>query len=91
MAKTTITFKMDENLKFDLEKFCENIGMSMSTFFSVVAKKTLREKRLDINLLEEADPFYNSKNINRLLKAKERIESGEYISKQIDEVLDYGN
>lgn len=75
MAKISVTFKMDEQLKFDLENFCDTLGMSLSTFFSVVAKKTLRENRIDLDLSQEKDPFYSAENIARLRRAKEQIDS----------------
>lgn len=74
MSKISVTFKMEEKLKFDLENFCDDLGMSLSTFFSVVAKKALRERKLDLDLSDYNDPFYSKKNMEILLKSKEEIE-----------------
>ncbi len=74
MSKTTYAFKLDDNLKFDLENVCEELGITLPVFFTMVAKKLVRERKLEIDLSEKDDYFYSEENITRLLKAKEQIE-----------------
>ncbi len=33
MSKTTYAFKLDDNLKFDLENVCEELGITLPVFF----------------------------------------------------------
>ena len=40
MAQTNVNIRMDEQLKKDFDKFCEDIGMTMTTAICVFAKKT---------------------------------------------------
>ena len=42
MASTSITFRMDEELKKNLEKTCQELGMSTSTAFNIFAKAFVR-------------------------------------------------
>lgn len=90
MAKSTFAFKLDDSIKSDLEKICNELGMSVGTFFNMAAKKLIRERKFNVELPEE-DYFYSEENIARLKKAKQRVENGEYILKSINEVLDYGD
>lgn len=46
MAQVAFSIRMDEQLKKDFAKFCEEVGMSMSTAFTVFAKQTLRACKL---------------------------------------------
>lgn len=46
MAQTTINFRMDAQLKKDMEQTCQELGMNMTTAFIIFAKKMTREKRI---------------------------------------------
>lgn len=46
MAQTTINFRMDEELKQQFEAFCTDVGMNMTTAFSVFARTVVREQRI---------------------------------------------
>ena len=37
MSKTTYAFKLDDNLKFDLENVCEELGITLPVFFTMAA------------------------------------------------------
>ena len=42
MARTLINFRIDEDLKLDLEEIFEYMWMSLSTSFTIFAKKLFR-------------------------------------------------
>lgn len=46
MAQTTINFRMDAQLKKDMEQTCQELGMNMTTAFIIFAKKMTRERRI---------------------------------------------
>lgn len=46
MAQTTICIRVDADLKKDFEKFCDSIGMSMSTAINIFIKKSVGEQRI---------------------------------------------
>jgi DNA-damage-inducible protein J len=46
MANTNITVRMDEGLKKDLQNLMSNLGMDMTTFFTLAAKQAVREQAL---------------------------------------------
>lgn len=50
MAQTNINIRMDENLKKEFDSFCADIGMSMTTAFTIFVKKTLRENKIPFEL-----------------------------------------
>lgn len=41
---TSITFRMDSELKEDLRELLDNLGLDMSTFFVMSAKQAVREQ-----------------------------------------------
>ncbi|HCC36160.1 MAG TPA: type II toxin-antitoxin system antitoxin, RelB/DinJ family [Treponema sp.] len=75
MASTSITIRMDKDLKKQAETLFAEIGMNMTTAFTVFAKTAVRQRKIPFEL--EADPFYSPANLERLRKAAADIESGK--------------
>ena len=50
MAQTTVSIRMDENLKKQLEWLCGELGMTVSTAVTVFAKTAVREQRIPFDL-----------------------------------------
>ena len=46
MANININIRMDSDLKQQFEAFCNDVGMTMTTAFTVFAKKAVREYRI---------------------------------------------
>ncbi len=46
MANTNVTMRIDENLKAQLQELMSNLGMDMTTFFTMAAKQAVREQAL---------------------------------------------
>ena len=44
MSQTTMTIRIDDSLKRDFDKVCDDLGMPMSTAINIFAKKVVREK-----------------------------------------------
>lgn len=50
MATTNITMRMDEDLKTQLQELVSNLGMDMTTFFTISAKQAVREQRIPFEI-----------------------------------------
>ena len=50
MANTTINIRIDSELKQQFEKFCNDMGMTMTTAFNIFAKKAVREYRIPFEI-----------------------------------------
>jgi len=70
-----VNFRMDSDLKKNMEKLCGELGMSMTTAFTIFAKKMTREKRIPFEV--SADPFYSESNLRYLEGIMEDIKSGK--------------
>ena len=75
MAQAMINFRMDEKLKKDMEQACKEMGMSMTTAFTIFATKVSKEQRIPFEVA--VDPFYSEANMARLKKAIADVESGK--------------
>ena len=75
MAQAMINFRIDEKIKKEMEKICREMGMSMTTAFTIFATKVTKEKRIPFEITE--DPFYSESNMRHLEKVIADIESGK--------------
>ena len=75
MAQAMINFRIDEKIKKEMEKICREMGMSMTTAFTIFATKVTKERRIPFEIT--ADPFYSESNIKYSKKVIADIESGK--------------
>ena len=61
-----VNFRMDAELKKSMEQACSELGMSMTTAFTIFAKKVSREKRIPFDVC--VDPFYTEPNMRHVEK-----------------------
>ena len=81
MAQTVnVNFRLDEEVKKSMEQVCSDLGLSMSSAFTIFAKKVSREKRIPFDV--SIDPFYSESNIRHLEKKMEEYKAGRL---QLDE------
>lgn len=74
MAQKMINFRMDEELKKSMEQACADMGLSMTSAFTIFAKKVAREKRIPFEV--SADPFYSENNMKHLESVVADINAG---------------
>ncbi len=84
MAQTLINFRIEENTKKELEKICNELGITMSTAFNIFAKKVIREKRIPFDV--SIDPFYSDSNQNALQESIKQLEEGKVVAKTMEEL-----
>ena len=53
MAQVMVNFRMDENVKKSMEQACKEMGLSMTTAFTIFATKVGREKRIPFEVTAE--------------------------------------
>ena len=70
-----VNFRMDAELKKSMEQTCSELGMSMTTAFTIFAKKVSREKRIPFDV--SLDPFYMESNRRYLEKVSHDVAFGQ--------------
>lgn len=73
-----VNFRMDADLKSSMEKVCEDMGITMTTAFTIFAKKVSRERRIPFELT--ADEPDSREQIAVLLRRIEDLEAGRNVS-----------
>ena len=57
----TITVRLDDALKNNFARTCDDLGLDMTTAFTIFAKKMTREKRIPFDV--SIEPFYSESNM----------------------------
>ena len=74
MSQVLVNFRMDAEDKKGMEEVCKELGLSMTTAFTIFAKKMKRERRIPFDV--SVDPFYSEKNLAHLKRITSEIDSG---------------
>lgn len=69
-----VNFRMDADLKKRMEQTCDDMGLSMTTAFTIFAKKVCREQRIPFEV--SADPFYSDSNMAHLRRGIDALNAG---------------
>ncbi len=71
-----VNFRMDEQLKKNVEDICQRMGMNLTTLLTICCKKVEQERRIPFEITADADPFYSESNIQELKRRVDDIKSG---------------
>ena len=88
MAQTTLSIRMDENVKKQFDAFCSEVGMNTSVAINLFAKAVLRERKIPFEIAVNDDPFYSEANQARLKKSIDAFNSGKGTLHELIEVED---
>lgn len=73
MAQAMVNFRMDEEVKKEMEQACKEMGLSMTAAFTIFATKVAKEKRIPFEVA--VDPFFSEENMARLRKSIAQMEA----------------
>ncbi len=71
-----VNFRMDEQLKKNVEDICQRMGMNLTTLLTICCKKVEQERRIPFEITADPDPFYSESNMRELKRRIDDIESG---------------
>ena len=71
---TSLSIRMEDETKAGLDRFCDEIGLSVSSVLNMFAKKVVREQRIPFEI--NANPFYSEENMKFLRKSIAQDKAG---------------
>lgn len=71
----TITIRMDDQLKKKAELMFEDMGLNMTTAFTIFTKAVVRQGKIPFEIT--ADPFLSDENMERLRRAARDMDAGK--------------
>lgn len=75
MATTSVTIRMDENLKKQAEALFDEMGLNMTTAITIFTKAVVRQQKIPFEIA--VDSFYSETNQKHLRKAIADLEAGK--------------
>ena len=84
MEQAMVNFRMDAALKRDVEEICKEMGMSLTTAFTIFAKRLSRERKIPFEV--SADPFFSESNLRHLRRGVAALNDGEGQEHELIEV-----
>lgn len=75
MATTMVNFRMDVDTKKAMEDVCKELGMNVTTAFTIFAKKMARERRIPFEV--SVDPFYSEANMEHIRRSLAQLDAGK--------------
>ena len=84
MASTNITMRMDETLKSHLQELMSNLGLDLTTFFTMAAKQAVREQALPFRP-DMKSSIYNEKAYYLAMKNTKYNDDGKAMISSNDE------
>ncbi|MDR0627075.1 MAG: type II toxin-antitoxin system RelB/DinJ family antitoxin [Bifidobacteriaceae bacterium] len=77
-ATASVNFRIDSALKRSMEETCHDLGITMTTAFTIFAKKMARERRIPFEV--SVDPFFAEENQAHLREVRADVEAGRNMS-----------
>ena len=70
-----VSVRLENETKKEFEKFCKDVGLSISAAFNIFAKKVVRERKIPFDISNE-DSFYSAENQERLAQRIADMKNG---------------
>ena len=86
MAQSNINIRMDDEMKRDFDRVCNELGINMTVAITILAKKMIREQRIPFEV--SIDPFYSQSNTAALRKSAQQLRAGQVIEHSLAELED---
>ena len=83
---TTVSLRFDDEMKKQLDEMCAEMGMNLTTFFMIYAKKALRDRKIPFEIAAPQDPFYSETNMEYLRQADQQVQNGQVVVKTMAEL-----
>lgn len=83
---TTVSLRFEDDMKKELDEMCDEMGMNITTFFMIYAKKVLRDRKIPFEISAPIDPFYSENNVKQLRKAEKQVKDGKVVIRTMEEL-----
>ena len=83
---TTVSLRIEDKMKQELDDMCAEMGMNITTFFMIYAKRALRDRKIPFEIIAPRDPFYSKENMQCIKESKQQIAEGKIVQKTMEEL-----
>ena len=83
---TTVTLRFDDDMKKELDKMVDDMGMNITTFFMIYAKRALRDRKIPFEVTAPEDSFFSDSNMKRLQESEQQFRDGKVVVKTMEKL-----
>ncbi len=90
MTKSTLSIRMDRDLKKQFRELCEDMGMTMTEAFTIFAEKSVREYRIPFEIVAEIPNKETAEAMNEgddILRHPERYKGYSDVDEMFADIL----
>ena len=78
-----VNIRIDDELKTSADNIFEELGINMTTAFTMFIRQTIRQGGIPFEITTRTDPFYNAENIKVLRRSIKEAEEGKLTAHEL--------
>jgi DNA-damage-inducible protein J len=80
-----INIRIDDDLKSRADSIFEELGLNMTTAFTMFVRQTIRQGGIPFEITTRTDPFYNAENMKILCQSIKEANEGKLTAHELIE------
>lgn len=80
-----INIRMDDELKTRADSIFEELGLNMTTAFTIFIRQTIRQGGIPFKITTRVDPFYSTENMDVLRQSIKEANEGKLTAHELME------
>ncbi len=90
MAQTTFSVRMDEVLKKQFDRLCQEFGMNSSTAISIFARAVVRQRRIPFEIASSESDVTREETMQAFLALREQAKKNGVADMSLDDINECG-
>lgn len=86
MAQTSMTFRVDDSLKKNFDKLCEEFGLTSTAALTVFMKAVVRERRIPFEVKTESEEEGRSRGLRAFWALREEAKKNGLTGMTLEEI-----
>ena len=80
-----VNIRIDDDLKARADNIFEELGINMTTAFTLFIRQTIRQGGIPFEITTRTDPFYNEENLRVVRQSIKEAEEGKLTTHELIE------
>lgn len=91
MSQSTITIRVNQELKKNFDALCEDFGLTITSAFNIFMKAVVREKRIPFEIQSNTKGDIENKGLEALKEMQRIVSESKQPEMSLEEINDFIN